>query len=124
MSRHKLSLLTKNGCALNMNQSFKGVLLGQGMVDRVKEYEKVNAAFANTREEFAKHEDELKTLEAERKTAYEDLTLQRTVARKFKEEEQALDSKIQTVRAERMRIKALAVSTRPCIFTPQGQEGS
>eukprot|EP00884_Botryococcus_braunii_P008523 jgi/Botrbrau1/17672/Bobra.0166s0098.2 len=83
----------------------------EGLTDRVKEYEAKSAALNTAREEIKKHEDETKALEAERKAAYEDLTLQRAIAKKFKEEEQALDVKMNGVKAERARIKALSDAT-------------
>ncbi len=83
--------------------------LVQGLGDRVKEYEKVSAAFASSREEIAKHEDELKALKAERSLAYDDLTVQRSLVRTLKEGEQSLEAEMQNVRSERLRIKDLAV---------------
>lgn len=80
------------------------------MGDRVKEYEKVSAAFASSREEISKHEDELKALKAERSLAYDDLVVQRSLVRTLKDGEQALEADIQSVRSEKARIKDLAVS--------------
>jgi hypothetical protein len=82
----------------------------QGLHDRVREYQEKAAVLATTKGDVDKHQDDAKVLEAERKTAFEDFQLQKSVWQKLKEEESSLDKEVVAIMDERKRVKSLAVS--------------